>query len=141
MDITKLKINEITKCSRNNKVKLIMNDNPNIRVIETFSDTPSCIRSINVIFFNKASFINPGMNDLFDLLHEIGHFKTNTNEMTKCMQEFLATKWAIDNMGRYNVKVTKKRIKEYQKYIYEHRAIEIDKGVIVPSKKELMLIY
>ena len=98
--------------------------------------------NLGKVFFSSKVIKNPNNENLFDLLHEIGHIMTNIKVMCTCMEEYTATQWALDNYARYGIHISNKFIEEYQKYIYDHRDKNIkDKVKNVPSKKELVLKY
>ena len=77
---------------------------------------------------------------LFAFLHEIGHVKTNTPKMKRCVQEYLATQWAIDEAKRIRFSVPKDILDVYQKYIWDWRNTSIKhKGKNVPTAESLLL--
>lgn len=55
---------------------------------------------------------------LFAFLHEIGHILTNTPFQQRCVQEYLATQWALDEAKKIGFEVPTSYIQTYQKYIY-----------------------
>ena len=78
---------------------------------------------------------------LFAFLHEIGHILTNTPEMKRCLQEYLATQWAIGEAKEIGFKVPASYIKTYQDYIWKWRETSIKcRGKNVPSKEDLTLV-
>lgn len=88
----------------------------------------------------KQCFKNPDSWDVFALLHEIGHVLTNTTKMKRCLQEYLATQWAIEKAREIGLPVSKSTIRCYQNYIWKWRERSIKaKGKDVPSKEELTL--
>lgn len=127
--------------SKNKKWNNIMEDfEDKIILCFTNEETPYCIYDLCLIYFKYDVYKNPTENDLFDLLHEIGHIMTNKVGMKRCMEEYLATQWALDNSKKYNVKISKKRIQEFQDYIWKWRDIGIKHNAkIIPSKLELTL--
>lgn len=97
-------------------------------------------KNTGFVYFNNSIIQKPTNDDLFDLLHEIGHIITNKYKMKRCIEEFLATKWAIENSSKFNVICSDKRFKEYQKYIYKWRETSIKhKAKNVPSMQQLTL--
>lgn len=132
-------------CINSNNVKWnnIMNDfKDDVLLCFTNETTPYCLYKIKHIYFKYEIYKNPDDEDLFDLLHEIGHIMTNKSGMKRCMEEFLATQWALDHMKLYKVNITKKRIEKFQNYILEWRDIGIKhKGKNMPTIKELTLNY
>lgn len=58
---------------------------------------------------------------LFATLHEIGHIKTNTYDMKRYWQEYLATQWAIEESKRIGFLVSDSIIENYQNYILKWR--------------------
>lgn len=61
--------------------------------------------------------------------------------MVDCKREYLATQWAIDNMDKYNVVVSRKYIDEYQDYIFDWWYDDKRNKKKVPTKKSLRLVY
>lgn len=76
-----------------------------------------CHIDLGVVFQRKEDFENVTPENLFDLLHEIGHLETNTDEMTRQEKESFATKWALERMKLYDFKLPKARQKEFEEYI------------------------
>ena len=96
--------------------------------------------SEKMIVIPKSVDENPTEWSLFAFLHEIGHIKTNTIKMKRCEQEYLATKWALEEAKTVNFKVSKEIIKVYQNYIWDWREKGIKRGAkTIPSKKSLCL--
>ena len=78
---------------------------------------------------------------LFAFLHEIGHVMTNTSKMKRCLQEYLATQWAIEEAKKIGFIVPKSFLYTYQMYIWRWRDESIKhKGKNVPTKEELTII-
>ena len=127
--------------SKSKKWNRIMRDYyKNYSLIFTDCDA-YCTIYEGLIYFKKEIFLHPTEEDLFDLLHEIGHCETNTEEMIDCEGEYLATQWAIDNMDKYNVVVSRKYIDEYQDYIFDWWYDDKRNKKKVPTKKSLRLVY
>lgn len=82
-------------------------------------------KNTGYVYIHIDTIINPSQEDLLDFLHEIGHIITNRVGMKRCMEEYLATQWAIDHAKDFGVKVSKKRIAEFQNYIFKWREIGI----------------
>ena len=94
-----------------------------------------------IIFTPYTASVKPDSWDVFALLHEIGHILTNTPEMKRCLQEYLATQWAIGEAKEIGFKVPASYIKTYQDYIWKWRETSIKcRGKNVPSKEDLTLI-
>ena len=92
------------------------------------------------VAFDPETVSNPGEWEVFALLHEIGHVKTNTIKQKRCEQEYLATQWALDESKNWGFKVSKNTIKVYQSYIWDWREKGIKMGArTMPSKDELKL--
>lgn len=107
----------------------------------TKEEVPFCRYDLKFIYFKYETFLNPSEDDLFDLLHEIGHIITNNHSMKRCEEEFYATQWALDNMGKYNVTIGNERINDFQKYIWKWREQAIKRNAKkVPTKEQLTLI-
>lgn len=56
--------------------------------------------------------------DIFRLLHEIGHCETYSNNQTKAQREFNATVWAIRKGNEIGLKLSQTEKNKWQKYIY-----------------------
>ena len=79
---------------------------------------------------------------LFAFLHEIGHIMTNSTKMKRCVQEYLATQWAINEAKRIGFIIPDSFLKTYQNYILKWRTTGIKCGANnVPSCEELTLKY
>lgn len=77
---------------------------------------------------------------LFAFLHEIGHIKTNTSDMKRYEQEYLATKWALEEAKKIGFNVPTRFINTYQNYIWGWREKSIKlKGKNICRKEELTL--
>ena len=76
-----------------------------------------CHLDLGLIYQSKRDYNNMTPQNLFDLLHEIGHLETNTPEMTRHEEECFATKWAVERMKLYDFKLPKQRQKEFDEYI------------------------
>lgn len=109
----------------------------------TYSNAKTaCInRKERVIFFNKRDWDNPTYDTIFDLLHEIGHYKTNTDDMRRCVKEFFATQWAIDEAKRIGFPVDKHTIELFQEYIWEwlDRLVKAAGEQIIPKDRALYM--
>lgn len=132
-------------CTNSNSKKWnrIMRDyQEDITLCFTDEEVPFCIYGIKNIYFKYEIYKNPTENDLFDLLHEIGHIMTNNTKMKRCEEEFYATQWALDNSKKYGVKVSRDRLSEFQNYIWKWRETGIKlKAKNIPTKQQLKLIY
>lgn len=129
--------------SNNKKWNDIMKDyKDTLLLCFTDESIPFCRYDLGNIYFKYDTFKNPDEEDLFDLLHEIGHCMTNEKGMKRCLEEYLATQWALDHMKKYNVKITRKRIEKFQKYIFKWREIGIKHGgKNMPTVEQLKLRY
>jgi len=104
------------------------------------NETTFCLLKEKEIYYNITSMFRNNNVDLFDLLHEIGHLETNTEDMKRYEQEFLATQWAIKHMNKYGIKVSKQRRKQWQDYIDQWRETSLKlKGKNVWSKEKCKL--
>lgn len=61
----------------------------------------------------------------FTLLHEIGHIMTTTSKMRRCESEYYATIWALERCKEYEIKINKRTINVYQRYI----DMELERGL------------
>lgn len=78
---------------------------------------------------------NPTEEDLFDLLHEVGHAIANKPGMKRYEEEFYATVFAISKMEHYKLSLSNKRKKEWQNYINKYR-----EGAIKRKAKNVMTL-
>ena len=110
-------------------------------LIHSGDDFYSYIIAREVVVPQKA-FNNPREWDIFALLHEIGHVITNNPKQKRCLQEYLATQWAIREAKKIGFAVPQSFITIYQNYIWKWRDTSLKcKGKNVPTKEELTLIY
>jgi hypothetical protein len=87
------------------------------------------------------AFQNPDVWDVFALLHEIGHIKTNTVKQKRYYQEYLATQWAIEEAKKIGFKVPKTYLDIYQNYIWKWRETSIKlRGKNILDKEEVRLV-
>lgn len=98
-----------------------------------------CYLDEDNIYLNISVLQNPTIDNVFEFLHEVGHLETNTTKMKRCMQEYLATQWAIDEYQKYGIKPSKETIDIYQEYIYGWRERYISRSKTMPSKNEITL--
>lgn len=129
--------------SKSEKWNKIMNDfKDKITLCFTKEKTPFCRYDLKNIYFRYEVYKNPTEDDLFDLLHEIGHIQTNNTSMKRCEEEFYATQWAIEHIEKYDIKIPKERLKEFQKYIWMWRDVGIrHRAKNIPSKQQLKLKF
>lgn len=135
-----------SKSKKWNKIVKTYNKIAYFRV--TFDEVPYCIihydndgknKNTGYVYFKWCKIDNPSMEDLGDLLHEIGHIITNRDGMCQAEEEFLATQWAINNSKRFGVTFSDKRIHQFQVYIFNKRNEDIRSGLKVPPKSQLTL--
>lgn len=98
-----------------------------------------CYLKEKEIHFPIKNFKDPSKREVFDLLHEIGHLKTNKKGMKRCEEEFYATQWAIKQMKKYNFDLNKKDKEIFQDYIYKWRETGIKLKGKMPDKESLIL--
>lgn len=108
----------------------------------TSKSTPYCHVPEKIIYLRLDKFFEPTENSVFDMLHEIGHIKTNTSKMKRFEEEYYATVWAIKEAKKYKLELSQKRKDEYQNYIWDWRERSIKlKGKNIPSKEKLVLAW
>lgn len=101
-----------------------------------------CYVPEKIIYMYFKGFLNPDVSFIFDILHEVGHIKTNTKGMKRCEEEYYATEWAIKEIKKIGLKLPNKRKQEFQDYIWKWREIGIKlKAKKIPSKEQLILIW
>jgi hypothetical protein len=128
-------LNEIT----NN----ILNEHKN-EIEFRFSNNPVsyCYVLEKIIYIYYKGFLYPDEIFIFDILHEIGHIKTNTKGMKRCEEEYYATQWAIKEMKKIGLKLSNKRKQEFQNYIWKWRETGIKLNAKnIPSKEQLILTW
>lgn len=99
------------------------------------------------IYLNEQEFNNCTHVILFDILHEIGHAKTNRVGQTRCLREYNASKWAIEHCKEYGVRLPEWRRKNFQEDIYKWKKKEKEVMKLwteyprkrFPSDKDLVL--
>ena len=78
--------------------------------------------------------------DVFALLHEIGHIMTNKPTQKRCVKEYLATQWALEEASKLGFIVERSYIENYQDYIWWWREMSTKlRGKNVPGKEDLTL--
>ncbi len=94
------------------------------------------------IEYPNAAWENPTEWTLLAFLHEIGHVMTNTPNMKRYYQEYLATQWALDEAKEIGFDVPRSYIGVYQRYIYKWLTTSIKhKAKKVHGEEELALQY
>lgn len=102
-------------------------------------DFGAYIQSRRIVIPNKVKNSQTEWT-LFAFLHEIGHIKTNTVQMKRYEQEYLATKWALEEAKRIGFDVPARFIKTYQDYIWRWRETSLKlKGNNVCRKEDVKL--
>ena len=79
----------------------------------------------HLIVLPKRKWSKPDAWFIFAFLHEIGHIKTNTINMKRYEQEYLATQWAIDESKDIGFNYPKSVLYVYQEYIWKWRDTSI----------------
>ena len=83
---------------------------------------------------------DPDDYDVFAFLHEVGHVLTNKPYQKRCLQEYLASQWALEEAKNFQFYVSEDIIDLYQRYIWQWRETCIkQRGKDVPTKEELTL--
>lgn len=101
-----------------------------------------CYLQDKEIHFPLSDFKNPDSRAVFDLLHEIGHLKTNKKGMKRCEEEYYATQWAIKEMKKYHLELHPVDKDIFQHYIWKWRETGMKlKGKNMPSKQQLTLVW
>ena len=103
-------------------------------------NVPHCHLKEKEIHFPIKRFVTPKERDVFDMLHEIGHLKTNKKGMKRCEEEYYATEWAIKEMKKYKFDLNQRDKRIFQNYIWQWRETGLKlKGKNMPSEKQLTL--
>lgn len=85
-------------------------------------------------------FVNPSEWNILALLHEIGHIKTNNDNMRVYEKEYLATQWSADEAKRIGFTIKPEWKDIYQNYIWEKRRYSIArKAKDIPTKEQLVI--
>lgn len=122
--------------------KIIKRFEKEINFCYTSQPVPFCHVPEKEVHLTIRGYAEPTDEDVFDILHEIGHIKTNLPGMKRCEEEFYATQWAIKEMKRYKFDIPLKRKREFQKYIWDWRETGLKlRAKNVPSKEELTLVW
>ena len=92
--------------------------------------------SLRTIVMPEKAFSDPSEWDILCLFHEIGHIKTNTDNMKVVQKEYLATQWAADEAKKWGFHIKQLYKDAYQDYIWEKRDLSIKhRGKNVPSRE------
>ncbi len=92
------------------------------------------------IVLPEESFNNPSEWQILELLHEVGHVKTNTHRMKVYEKEFLATQWSANEAKKLGFPIKQLWRDAYQQYIWDKRQMCINrKGKNVPEKEDLII--
>ena len=116
--------------------------NSEYKLVLEHCDVPHCHLDEKEIHYPLKRFCDPDNRDVFDMLHEVGHLKTNKKGMKRCEEEFYATEWAIKEMKKYKFELSQKDKQIFQNYIWQWRERGIKlKGKNMPSKEQLTLVW
>ena len=125
------------KCIQTKILKDFEND---FTLCLTTEDRAYCYLDSKKIYINLNDFIYPTYRSLFDLLHEIGHIKTNTNRMRRFEEEYFATEWAIVQAKKYNIILSSYDKQDFDDYIISlANSCRKRHGKNVPNNCELLL--
>ncbi len=92
------------------------------------------------IVLPKESFTSPSEWQILELLHEIGHVKTNTHRMKVYEKEFRATQWSATEAKKLGLPIKQLWRDAYQQYIWDKRQMCINRrGKNVPEKEDLII--
>ena len=79
-------------------------------------EAPYCYVGDPVIYYYPFYRISDE-EDVFSLLHEIGHLEANTPDMSDYQKEYLATEWAIKHSKKYKITLTQECMDDWDIYI------------------------
>lgn len=109
-------------------------------IIDYNCDNEYCYLQEKEIYIPTRSLLSPTNISLFDLLHEIGHLRTNKIKMKRCLQECLATRWAIGESKKYGVVIPKWRQRQFNEDVEKWKLIAIKHNAKnMPKPSELKL--
>ena len=94
----------------------IRKDNADIKIMK--SETKKTHMENGIVYLADDDYKLDNMVSLFNLLHEIGHARTNEKWMARSEREWRATTWAIFYMNKYGVKIPQWRKDNFQEDIY-----------------------
>jgi hypothetical protein len=86
-------------------------------IIIFYEGNSLCYRNNKIIFLSNKIKDNPIDDNIFEMLHEIGHILNNDDSMKKCEREYNATVWAIKESKKYRLNISNNCKKLYQNYI------------------------
>ena len=95
----------------------ILNKYKNKMIFLFYNGDSICYRNIHMVYLSNRIKEDPCDDNIFELLHEIGHIMNNTDEMKTCEEEYYATVWAINESKKYKLQITDECKKMYQTYI------------------------
>ncbi len=92
------------------------------------------------IVLPKESFTNPSEWQILELLHEVGHVKTNTRRMKLYEKEFQAIQWSANEAKKLGFPIKQLWRDAYQQYIWDKRQMSINRrSKKVPEKEDLII--
>lgn len=100
-----------------NIINRIINKYKNKMIFLFYDGDSISYRSIGIIYLSNRIKEDPCDDNIFELLHEIGHILNNTDDMKMCEEEYYATVWAINESKKYKLKITDDCKEMYQNYI------------------------
>ena len=114
-------------------VNKIINKYKKKTIILFYDGDSLCYRDNKIIFLSNKIKKNPIDDNIFEMLHEIGHILNNDNSMKKCEREYYATVWAIKQSKKYKLNISDDCKEMYQKYInsYTRNRKTISKADVV----------
>ena len=98
-------------------VDTIINKYKKKMMILFYDGDSMCYRDNRIIFLSNRIKENPIDDNIFEMLHEIGHILNNNDTMKKCEREYYATVWAIKESKKYKLNISNGCKRLYQNYI------------------------
>ncbi len=118
----------------------IINSYDDINFYKFEKDYSLAIPETKSIFIGTDISSKYSSDSVFTLLHEIGHIYKD-NDTRRCIKEYLATAWAINESKNFDLMITDTEKTEWQEYIYICRDKDINSGLNVPDKNKLILCW
>ena len=100
-----------------NIIDKIIEDYKNKAIIIFYNGDSICYRNTHLIFLSNRVKDNPNDDNVFELLHELGHIMNNEDGMRICEEEYYATVWAIKESKKYKLRISDNCKELYQTYI------------------------
>lgn len=101
-------------------IQKILNKYKNNAIIIFYEGNSICYLNTKLVLLSNRIKENPNDDNIFEMLHEIGHIMNNDINMKICEGEYYATVWAIKESKKYKLNISNECKKMYQNYINKY---------------------